>query len=70
MTEQRTAQDFALLIKHLVDEVYPEAEVIRLVLDNLNTHTPAALYQTFPPEEARRLTRKLHVTTRPTMPVG
>ena len=59
VTERRTSKDFAWQMKWLVDEVFPEAEVIRVVLDNLNTHTPAALYQTFPPEEARRLTRKL-----------
>ena len=59
VTERRTGKDFAWQMKWLVDEVFPEAEVIRVVLDNLNTHTPAALYQTFPPEEARRLTRKL-----------
>ncbi len=57
--EQRTAQEFAWQMKWLVDEVYPEAEVIRVVLDNLNTHTPAAFYKTFSPEEARRLTQKL-----------
>jgi len=59
VTERRTSEDFARQMKMLVDEIFPEAEVIRVVLDNLNTHTPAALYQTFPPEEARRLTRKL-----------
>lgn len=59
VTEHRTSEDFARQMKWLVDVVFPEAEVIRVVLDNLNTHTPAALYQTFPPEEARRLTRKL-----------
>jgi transposase len=66
VSERRTAQDFALQMKRLVDELYPEAEVIRVVLDNLNTHTPAAFYQTFAPEEARRLTRKLefHYTPR------
>lgn len=57
--ERRTSQDFALWMKQLVDEQFPEAEVIRVVLDNLNTHTPAALYQTFAPAEARRLTEKL-----------
>ena len=46
-------------MKALVDEHFPAAEVIRLVSDNLNTHTPAALYAAFPPEEARRLARKL-----------
>ncbi len=59
VTERRTSEDFARQMKQLVDEIFPEAEVIRVVLDNLNTHTPAALYQTFPAEEARRLTRKL-----------
>ena len=59
VTERRTHEDFAWQMKALVDELFPEAEVIRVVLDNLNIHTPAALYQTFPPEEARRLTRKL-----------
>lgn len=56
--ERRTAQDFAQEMRQLVAR-YPDAEVIRVVLDNLNTHSPAALYQTFSPEEARRLTRKL-----------
>ncbi|MGC8838505.1 MAG: transposase [Anaerolineae bacterium] len=46
-------------MKRLVDEVFPEAKVIRVVLDNLNIHTPAALYHAFPPEEARWLVRKL-----------
>jgi len=59
VTERRTGADFAHQMKWLVDEVFPEADVIRVVLDNLNIHTPAALYQTFPPEEARRLVRKL-----------
>ena len=57
--EQRTARDFSHWMKQLVDEQFPQAQVIRLVLDNLNTHTPAALYQTFEPQEARRLTEKL-----------
>lgn len=56
--KRRTAQDFAREMQQLVAR-YPDAEVIRVVLDNLNTHTPAALYQTFPADEARRLTRKL-----------
>lgn len=46
-------------MKWLADEVHPEAERIRVVLDNLNTHRPAALYETFPPEEARRLLKRL-----------
>ncbi len=58
VSERRTAQDFAKEIQQLVAR-YPDADTIRVVLDNLNTHTPAALYQTFAPEEARRLTQKL-----------
>lgn len=57
--ERRTAQDFAHFLQTLVDEHFPDAQVIRLVLDNLNTHTLAALYATFPPAEARRIARKL-----------
>ena len=56
--ERRTAQDFAHEVQHLVAR-HPEADIIRVVLDNLNTHTPAALYQTFCAEEARRLTQRL-----------
>jgi transposase len=48
-------------LKELVDEHFPKAKRIRLVLDNLSTHTPGALYQTFSPEEARRITRKLAI---------
>ena len=59
VTERRTKRDFAEQMRALVDEHYPEAEVIRVVLDNLNTHTPAALYEVFAPAEARRLVRKL-----------
>lgn len=60
VTPQRTAQDFALCMKYLVDGLFPDAEQIQVVLDNLNTHTPAALYQTFPPQEALRILSKLH----------
>jgi transposase len=59
VSERRTAKDFALAMQRLVDELYPQAETIRLVLDNLNTHTPAALYGAFEPAEARRIARKL-----------
>jgi hypothetical protein len=59
VTEQRTMQDFAHQLKGLVDERYPQAEVSRVVLDNLNTHKPASLYETFPPAEAHRLRQKL-----------
>ena len=57
--DRRTAQDFAQFLKRLVDEHFPTATTLRLVLDNLNTHTLAALYDTFPAAEARRITRKL-----------
>jgi len=59
VTERRTKHDFAHQRQWLVDERYPEAEVIRVVLDQLNTHRPASLYDTFPPAEARRIRRKL-----------
>ena len=59
VTEQRTMADFAQQMKWLVDEGYPQAEKIRVVLDNLNTHRPASLYAAFPPAEARRLLTKL-----------
>ena len=65
VTERRTSDDVAQQMKWLVDEAFPEAEVIRVVLDNLNTHTPAAWYQAFPPEEARRLTRKVEFHSTP-----
>jgi transposase len=61
VTEQRTAVDIAHQWKWLVDEGYPEAEVIRVVLDNLNVHSAASLYQAFAPEEARRIARKLEL---------
>ena len=59
LTPRRTKQDFAYQIKDLVDVWFPDVERIQVVLDNLNTHTPAALYETFLPEEARRILRKL-----------
>ena len=59
VTDQRTMEDFARQMKWLVDERYPKADVIRVVLDNLNTHKVAALYETFPPAEAHRLRQKL-----------
>jgi hypothetical protein len=59
VTQQRTARDFAQCMRDLVDTHYPNARKIRVVLDNLSTHTPAALYETFPPQEARRILRIL-----------
>jgi hypothetical protein len=66
VTERRTKQDFAHCMKDLVDAHFPEAEVIRVVLDNLNTHTPACLYEAFTPQEARRIFRKLEFHYTPT----
>ena len=59
VTDHRTRQDWAKLMKELVDVHYPEAEFIRLVMDNLNTHTAGALYETFEPAEAKRILDKL-----------
>ena len=61
MTERRTKCDWAHQIKELVDERYPEAERIVLVMDNLNTHIPASLYEAFDPTEAKRLANKLEI---------
>ena len=55
MTERRTAVDFAHQMKWLVDEAYPSAESVRVVLDNLNTHKLGSLYDAFEPVEARRI---------------
>lgn len=59
MTERRTKRDYAECIRWLVDHAYPKAEYIRIVQDNLNTHTPAALYEAFPPDEARRILQRV-----------
>ena len=59
VTQRRTKIDFAKQMKDLVDIYCPEAEVIRLVVDNLNIHNPAVLYEAFEPKEARRLIQKL-----------
>jgi len=61
VTARRTKHDFAQLMRDLVDVYFPHAEKIRVVLDNLNTHSVAALYEVFPPVEARRLVRKLEL---------
>jgi transposase len=59
VTDHRASTDFAACMRDLVDVHFPDAEVIRVVLDNLSTHSPAALYQAFPPGEARRILRRL-----------
>jgi hypothetical protein len=65
VSDRRTRVDFAHCIKDLVDVRYPEAEQLVLVLDHLHTHTPASLYEAFPPAEARRLTEKLAIHDTP-----
>jgi hypothetical protein len=59
VTERRTDRDFAHQMRWLVDVAYPDAEYIDLIMDNLNTHKPASLYETFPPEEANRILKRL-----------
>jgi len=59
VTAQRTMKDFAHQMQWLVDVGFPQAERVRVVMDNLNTHKAASLYETFAPEEARRILRKL-----------
>ena len=59
VTDRRTIPDFAAQMKYLCDELYPDAEVIRVVLDNLNTHAFGSLFSTYPPDEAWRLRRRL-----------
>ena len=66
VTGRRTAVDFAHQMKWLVDSAYPDAEVIRLVLDNLNTHKPGSLYEAFEPSEARRIAKRLEFHYTPT----
>ena len=58
---QRTKKDWALLIRWLLDEQYPNVDKVVLIMDNLNTHTISSLYETFPPEEAFRLAQKLEI---------
>ncbi|MDW8227845.1 MAG: IS630 family transposase, partial [Anaerolineales bacterium] len=58
VSERRTRVDFAEFLRGLSDEVYPTAEKIVLVVDNLNTHVPGALYEAFVPEEAHRLAQR------------
>jgi transposase len=59
VTDQRTARDFAHCMRDLADIHYPQADLIRVVLDNLSIHSPGALYETFPAPEAHRLLRRL-----------
>lgn len=58
VTEKRRRIEWATVMKHVADDLYPQAEKIVVVLDNLNTHTPSAFYETFEPQEARRLVER------------
>lgn len=58
VTDHRTRKDWAEAMRYLSDVIYPQAEKIVIVMDNLNTHSPASFYETFEPEEARRLTSR------------
>src|SRR4029077_6455311 len=61
VTERRTAVDFAEVVRWLVEEVHEEADKVVLVMDNLNTHKLASLYEAFPPERARKIAEKLEI---------
>ena len=66
VTGRRTAVDFAHQMRWLVEEAYPHARVVRLVLDNLNTHKLGSLYEAFAPSEARRIAKRLEFHYTPT----
>ena len=70
VTGRRTAVDFAQQMKWLVDQAYPDAAVVRVVLDNLNTHQPGWLYEAFAPSEARRIAKGRSFTTHPITEAG
>ena len=61
VTDKRTAVDWAYQVRDLVDIHYPQAEKVKLVMDNLNTHTGASLYKAFEPQEARRILERLEI---------
>jgi len=61
VTQRRTAKDFAEVVRWLAEEVHPEAKTIVLVMDNLNTHKLASLYEAFPPEQARAIAERLEI---------
>lgn len=70
VTDHRKKEDFAECMRDLVDVHFPQAEVIRVVMDNLNTHSPAALYEAFEPAEALRILKKLDFTIPPSTALG
>jgi hypothetical protein len=65
VTEHRRKLEFADMMRYLLDDLYPEVERIRLVVDDLNTHSPAAFYESFCAEEARRMSKKIEFVYTP-----
>lgn len=65
VTDRRTKIDWARCMKMIVDELYPEAKKITVIMDNLNTHTPSSLYEAFSPQEAFRIAEKLDIQYTP-----
>jgi transposase len=65
VTERRRKREFAHSMRRLAEEHYPQAQKIRVVLDNLSTHTAAAFYENFPAEQARRLARRIEFVYTP-----
>ena len=65
VTDRRTKEDWAKCMQYIVDELYPEALKITIVMDNLNTHSPASLYDYFEPAEAKRIADKLDIQYTP-----
>ena len=61
LTERRTRLDWAVAVREILDVRYPHAQIVRLVMDNLNTHSIASLYEAFPPDVARRLAQRLEI---------
>jgi hypothetical protein len=61
VTERRTKIDWALAVRELLDVHFPKADIVRLVMDNLNTHSRGSLYEAFDPAEARRLSRRIEI---------
>ena len=61
ITETRKRRDWAGFVKNMLDDCYPEAEKVVMVMDNLNTHGIASLYETFPPDEALRLSSRIEI---------
>lgn len=65
VTDHRTAQDWAVQVRHVMKERYAAAERVTLVMDNLNTHGPASFYEAFSPAEARRLVERIEIVHTP-----